>query len=63
MYIPDDNWYDENYDKGKMFVKNHSYVRRREELDTPEYRKNVTRFYTVSFSIKSTWVGTSSEYF
>ena len=54
MYIPDDNWYDENYDKGKMFVKNHSYVRRREELDTPEYRKIVTRFYTVSFSIKST---------
>ena len=51
-YTPADNWYEKNDDKEKMFVKHHSYVRRREERDPSDYGKNVAWLYTVRCSIK-----------
>ena len=51
-YIPANNWYDKNNDTEKMFVNNHSYVRRRKRNDSSDYGNNVTWFYTIRCSIK-----------
>ena len=38
----------------KMFIKNYLYIMRLYKRDPSEYGKNMTRFYTIHFSIE--WV-------